>query len=78
MIKQAYKYSELTSKIIGCAIEVHKQLGNGFQEVIYQRVLAIEMCLAGIEFNRELHLNYVLLIPAHSHFIFTFEPTPLV
>ena len=39
------KYEELTYKIIGCAMEVHKQLGNGFQEVIYQRALAIEMQL---------------------------------
>jgi len=37
MIKEAYKYSELTSKIIGCAMTVHKMLGNGFQEVINQR-----------------------------------------
>ena len=53
MINEQYKYSELTSKIIGCAMTVHKTLGNGFQEVIYQRALAIEMQLAGIVFNRE-------------------------
>ncbi len=53
MIKVKYKYSELTSKIIGCAMTVHKTLGNGFQEVIYQRALAIEMSLAGISFSRE-------------------------
>lgn len=47
------KYEELTYKIIGCAMEVHKHLGNGFQEVIYQRALAIEMQLQGIEFSRE-------------------------
>ena len=51
--KKAYKYSDLTHKIIGCAMEVHKQLGNGFQEVIYQRALAIEMNDAGISFERE-------------------------
>jgi GxxExxY protein len=43
MIKEEYKYSELTSKIIGCAMTVHSELGNGFQEVIYQRCLAIEL-----------------------------------
>lgn len=47
------KYEDLTYKIIGCAMEVHKQLGNGFQEVIYQRALAIEMSMQGIEFSRE-------------------------
>lgn len=56
MIKQEYKYSELTSKIIGCAMTVHKTLGNGFQEVIYQRALAIELGLAGIEFKREFEM----------------------
>lgn len=47
------KHEDLTYKIIGCAMEVHKQLGNGFQEVIYQRALAIEMQIQNIEFNRE-------------------------
>ena len=56
MIDEKYKYSELTSKIIGCAMTVHKTLGNGFQEVIYQRALAIEMDLAGIEFKREFEM----------------------
>lgn len=56
MIKEACKYSELTSKIIGCSMEVHKILGNGFQEVIYQRALAIEMNLAEIEFSREFEM----------------------
>lgn len=56
MIKEQYKYSELTSKIIGCAMTVHKMLGNGFQEVIYQRALAIEMNLAGISFSREFEM----------------------
>jgi GxxExxY protein len=53
MIKKEYKYSELTSKIIGCAMAVHKALGNGFQEVIYQRALEIEMRDEGITFARE-------------------------
>ena len=52
-VKEQYKYSALTSKIIGCAMAVHSELGNGFQEVIYQRALAIEMGLAGVEFSRE-------------------------
>jgi len=56
MIKEEYKYSELTSKIIGCAMTVHKILGNGFQEVIYQRALEIEMALEGINFQREFEM----------------------
>ncbi len=53
MIKDEYKFSELTSKIIGCAMTVHSELGNGFQEVIYQRALEIEMVDQGIVFSRE-------------------------
>lgn len=56
MINEQYIYSELTSKIIGCAMAVHKALGNGFQEVIYQRALEIEMRLMGIEFSREFEM----------------------
>ena len=44
---------DLTYKIIGCAMKVHNTLGNGFQEVIYQRCLAIELERAGIDFGRE-------------------------
>jgi len=48
------KHSEITQKIIGCAFEVHKFLGNGFQEVIYQRALAYEFRKAGLDFAREI------------------------
>ncbi|MEK6782134.1 MAG: GxxExxY protein [Bacteroidota bacterium] len=47
---------ELTYKIIGCAMKVHNTLGNGFQEVIYQRCLAIEMEKKRIVFARELEM----------------------
>jgi len=56
MIKPEYKYSELTGKIIGCAMEVHNALGNGFQEVIYQRALEYEMELQKIVFAREVEM----------------------
>ncbi len=56
IVDEQYKYSELTAKIIGCAMLVHKTLGNGFQEVIYQRALEIEMALAGIVFSREFEM----------------------
>ena len=44
---------ELTYKINGCAMNVHNTLGNGFQEVIYQRCLAIEFDKAGLNYGRE-------------------------
>jgi GxxExxY protein len=50
------KYEDLTHKIIGCAMRVHSALGNGFQEVIYQRALAIEMKEAGLRFHREMEM----------------------
>ena len=56
MVNDKYKYSDLTAKIIGCAMTVHKALGNGFQEVIYQRALQIEMALAGLSCNREFEM----------------------
>ena len=56
MDKNQLKYSELTGKIIGCAMEVHKNLGNGFQEVIYQRALAIELDKCKISFEREFEM----------------------
>lgn len=48
---------ELTHKIIGCAMKVHTVLGNGFQEVIYQRALAIEMSKQGVSFSREMEMQ---------------------
>ena len=56
MIKQEYKYSDITGKIIGCAMRVHQKLGNGFQEVIYQRALEIELSRADLAYARELNM----------------------
>jgi GxxExxY protein len=47
----------LTHRIIGCAMQVHRILGNGFQELIYQRALAIELRLEKIEFFREQEMD---------------------
>jgi GxxExxY protein len=47
------KHQELTQKIIGCAMNVHSIPGNGFQEVIYQRALAIELSSCNLTFERE-------------------------
>ena len=53
MIKEQYKFSEITSSIIGCAMIVHKELRNGFQELIYQKALEIEMNIAQLPFSKE-------------------------
>lgn len=49
-------YEEITKRIIGCAMKVHSTLGNGFQEVIYQRALEIEMKYYGLSFSREMEM----------------------
>ena|SRR5688500_7539791 len=54
-----YPESELTGKIIGCCMEVHRFLGNGFQEVIYQRALEIEFNKQLIEYSREHEMDIV-------------------
>jgi len=51
-----YKYSDITEKILRAAMNVHGVLGNGFQEVIYQRALEIEFRLLGINFSREVNM----------------------
>jgi GxxExxY protein len=51
------KYEDITRNIIGCAMKVHNTLGNGFQEVIYQRALAIEMQKQNINFQREMEMT---------------------
>ncbi len=48
--------NQITHKIIGCAMEVHNTLGHGFQEVIYQRALSIELESAGLSFNKEMEM----------------------
>lgn len=48
-----YKYSDITEKIIGAAMKIHRYLGNGFQEVIYQRCMVIEFDKMGLRFARE-------------------------
>jgi GxxExxY protein len=50
-------HNDITQKVIGCAFDVHNFLGNGFQEVVYQRALALELKQAGVEFERELEMD---------------------
>lgn len=58
--KTAEEFKDCTSRIIGCAMRVHSTLGNGFQEVIYQKALAIEMRLEDLEFQREWKCPYFI------------------
>ena len=51
-----YKYGEITEKVIGGAFRVHSTLGNGFQEVIYQRALELEFRAMNLEFSREFEM----------------------
>jgi GxxExxY protein len=53
---ESHKYSDITAKVIGCSMKVHSALGNGFQEVIYQRALEIEMPIIGLNFEREFNM----------------------
>ena len=60
------KHENITEMIIGCAFKVHSFLGNGFQEVIYQRALAIEFREIGLDFVREKSKIYIIKI---THFL---------
>lgn len=57
MNENELKYSEITGKIIGAAMKVHTTLGRGFQEVIYQRAMEIEMAKQGLKFQREMEME---------------------
>jgi len=48
-----FQHSDITKKIIGSAMQVHRTIGNGFQEVVYQRCLDIEFEKQGLNFIRE-------------------------
>jgi GxxExxY protein len=50
------KYEEITKRIIAASMKVHTTLGNGFQEVIYQRALEIEMPYEQLSFKREMEM----------------------
>lgn len=51
--QSSVSYDDLTRIVIGCSMEVHRTLGNGFQEVVYQRALAVELELNKVAFERE-------------------------
>ena len=56
-IDNNYYKSDITGKIIGCAQKVHRTLGNGFQEVVYQRALEIEFEKEKLKFSREQEMD---------------------
>jgi GxxExxY protein len=56
-LNKKYYKADITYKIIGCAQKVHRALGNGFQEVIYQRALEIELGNDGLKFEREKEMD---------------------
>jgi GxxExxY protein len=60
MMHEGLKYKDITGKVIGAAMEVHRTLGNGFQEVIYQRAMEIELAAINLEYKREftMHIYY--------------------
>lgn len=58
-VNSKYYKSDITGEVIGCAQKVHQQLGNGFQEVIYQRALEIELKKVKLKFEREKEMNIV-------------------
>ncbi len=57
MDEKDYKHADITRKIIGTAMKVHSFLGNGFQEIIYQRALAIEIAKQCLKFQRVLTMQ---------------------
>ena len=56
-VKAEYSLSDVTAHIIGAAQEVHRTLGPGFMEVIYQRALALELPTHNLEFSREVWID---------------------
>ena len=56
MIKAEYKYSELTAKVIGCAMKVHQKMRSGYPEQIYHRCLIIEFSKEAISFQQEVEM----------------------
>ena len=59
MKKDFRQFTELSNKVIGCAIEVHRHLGPGLLESTYQQCLAHELGLNGIDFSVESPLPVV-------------------
>jgi GxxExxY protein len=59
MAVQDLKYHELTEKIIGCAMKVHRHFGLGFPEIVYKRALIIELEKIGLKFKCEVEKDII-------------------
>ncbi|MBW1796623.1 MAG: GxxExxY protein [Deltaproteobacteria bacterium] len=59
--KEKHQFEELSKKIIGAAIEVHRELGPGFLESIYEGALKVEFCERGLNFDcqKEIRIEYL-------------------
>ena len=56
-IRSEYPLSDVTAKIIAAATQVHRELGPGFEEVIYQRALELELHAQGLDYAREVWID---------------------
>ena len=63
-----YLHKDLTYKIIGAAMEVHRVLGPGFLEAVYQAALAREFTLQKIPFQREVDFDVIYKEDVVGHY----------
>ncbi|HSF80845.1 MAG TPA: GxxExxY protein [Anaerolineales bacterium] len=56
-VNPEYAHSEITSRIIAAAQQVHRNLGPGFMEILYQRAFALELIAQDLDFSREVWIN---------------------
>jgi len=56
-VRDEYQLSDVTARIIAAAMEIHRRFGPGFEEVIYQRSLALELPAHNLEFSREVWID---------------------
>jgi GxxExxY protein len=56
---QDLKHHDITEKVIGCAMKVHRHFGPGFPEIVYQRALVIELTEIGLKFEQEIEKEII-------------------
>jgi GxxExxY protein len=55
--RAGYEFESLSGRVIAAAVEVHKQLGPGFREEVYENALCIELRRQGLRFSRQSEVN---------------------